>query len=864
MGCINFTAVLMSESLQVWVRNDKGQVYGPLSPPSVELLIDNGVIVGRLQVSTNGMDYMFPGRVPGLRMIFPRETWGDTIVPGDELDAQWGQVAMPAVMSGAAPASAPSGVQAAPVAGPGVPRAGPGVPSAGPGARAPMAGPGARQAPQQRAMSAAQLNAQARASSPSMAGVQPPPPVKSSPSVADFMAPPKPSGSAGDFMRSAAPAPSAPLPKAVTNSPDANMPASGTLEGHPAQQLYYLAGAFELTGLLTLQLSDREISLHFKRGNPEFIDSTHPDDALGTFLVAQRLATADQIAQAQREAGRFGGELLPALFGLGLVNPNSVFTTIGQRASSLLLRALSAESGAFTFDAVELPPAKSMPWGNRWAVYLEALRKLPFNELRRRMASAWDLPVMKAGGRVALADVKLTAQETRALNYFDGVRSLAMLARDVAAEAETIVRTAFLLHPLELVSFASTPVSSTPSPVPRSSPSQSGMPAAARSSPSQPGVPVARPPSQSGVPAAPAAVRPPSQPAVPAVPRPPSLSGVAAVPPRAPVPPPAAAPPRITAPPPTGAPPAAPPRIVAAPPVFPGGAPPVMTPSAPGAVTSAPPMVSSQASRPPVASSASSPGGTPPMVSSQSRSGTGSQAAISRPATGTLPAVELTLPQLQALLVKMKGQTYFEVLGLAKEADVNAVKVAYLKAARSFHPDTVPPDAPPEHAKAKADIFALISEANRTLGDAKLREEYVAELAAGGTGSKIDMEKLLRAEERFSRGQVLANSNNRKYADAVKLFNEAIELFVEEGAYFSWRGYAKYMSMADKVVAKKEAQRDLDTGLKMSPNVDQGHYTLGLIARDAGDKRAAKAHFEKCLQLNPRHIDAARELRTMK
>lgn len=224
----------------------------------------------------------------------------------------------------------------------------------------------------------------------------------------------------------------------------------------------------------------------------------------------------------------------------------------------------------------------------------------------------------------------------------------------------------------------------------------------------------------------------------------------------------------------------------------------------------------------------------------------------------------MTVPQLQALLVKMKEQTFFEVLGISKDADVNAVKVAYLKAARSFHPDTVPSDAPPEHAKVKADIFALISEANRTLGDAKLREEYVAELAAGGPGSKIDMEKLLRAEERFSRGQVLANSNNRKYADAVKLFDEAVELFAEEGAYYSWRAYAKYMAIADKVAARKEAQRDLDTGLKMSPNVDQGHYTLGLIARDAGDKRAAKSHFEKCLQLNPRHIDAAREMRTMK
>ena len=92
----------MSETtLQVWVRNDKGRVFGPLSPPSVELLLDNGIIDGRLQVSTNGIDYVFPGRVPGLRVLFPRALWGDTVVPGEELDAQWSQVVLPAALPAA-------------------------------------------------------------------------------------------------------------------------------------------------------------------------------------------------------------------------------------------------------------------------------------------------------------------------------------------------------------------------------------------------------------------------------------------------------------------------------------------------------------------------------------------------------------------------------------------------------------------------------------------------------------------------------------------------------------------------------------------------------------------------------------------
>ena len=42
------------QPLQIFVRNDKGKVWGPLMPASVELLIDSGVIDGRVQLSTDG------------------------------------------------------------------------------------------------------------------------------------------------------------------------------------------------------------------------------------------------------------------------------------------------------------------------------------------------------------------------------------------------------------------------------------------------------------------------------------------------------------------------------------------------------------------------------------------------------------------------------------------------------------------------------------------------------------------------------------------------------------------------------------------------------------------------------------------
>ena len=209
----------------------------------------------------------------------------------------------------------------------------------------------------------------------------------------------------------------------------------------------------------------------------------------------------------------------------------------------------------------------------------------------------------------------------------------------------------------------------------------------------------------------------------------------------------------------------------------------------------------------------------------------------------------------------MKKQNHFEVLGLKKEADAGAVKIAYLKAARSYHPDTVAPGSPEAVAKLKADIFARISEANAVLSDPKRLEEYVGELNAGGTGNKVDIEKILRAEEVFQKGRILIQA--RKYADALKLFDEAVNCNAEEGEFYAWRGYAKYLAATDRKLVQTDVMRDLNLCIAKNPNVAATYYFLGFIAKANGDEKGALSNFRKCVALDPKHIDAQREVRTM-
>jgi tetratricopeptide (TPR) repeat protein len=580
---------------------------------------------------------------------------------------------------------------------------------------------------------------------------------------------------------------------------DGTIPTNGDLSQTSALHLYYLIGTSDATGLLTLATFDRQIDIHFRKGNPEYVDSNHADDLLTSFLVRAQLATFEQLASADAQKIRFGGELIGALFGLGVLNPATAVTHLTTRACSILFRAFLADSGVFHFEPVDLPANKAMPLGNRWSVLAEQARKVPPMEIRRRMAHLVDNPIMKSGGRLASDQLRLTPQEARALAYFDGVHSLAQLEAAHPNEADVILRVAWMLKDLEAVSFA-------------------GVKLAA---------PQAAPPVVEAEPLLEATVIEAEVVAEPAPPPPP--------PPAVAPPPPVAAPPKPAAPP-------GPPKVAAAGPPRPVGSPgarpppPQLKPAAPAA-----------AAPPPAAPK-------PPPVAA---------AKPAAPAVAPATSLDGELRQLEATLKKMREQNFFELFGLTPKAEAGQIKIAYFKLAKLYHPDTVPPGAPDAYAKLKADIFARIGEANRTLTDDSARLDYIADLEAGGTGGdKIDVAQILAAEEQFNKGMLYVKA--RRYPEAVKILEEAIKGNPEEGEFYAWRGFAKYYTFSDKKAGGAEALKDLAICTKKNPRVAQAYYFHGVIAKSMGDLATAKRMFQKTLELQPDHLDAQRELRLMK
>jgi len=359
---------------------------------------------------------------------------------------------------------------------------------------APMAGPGA--------MAAAKNAANAR-----------PVPAPTPPPVVQKAAPPPVAPEAP--KAAPAPAPSPALEPATVQIPD-----EGLLSDVRVAHLYALAASSGATGLFTFFLNDRQLELFFRKGNPEYVSSNHNDDAIAAYLLSHGLVTPDQLTQAEANKDKYGGELVGALFATGVINAGSAFPVFAQRAQQLLLKALGAESGKFNFVPMELPAHRLMPLGNKWSILLETVRRMPTAELKRRLTECLDLPIMKSGGNINLADLRLTPQETRAMAHVDGVRSLNGLMTDYPQDADNFLRMAFLFRDMELVSFAAAPIAPPP---PVSKPvAAEPAPAAAAPAPAPAAAPAARaaPPKVAPKPAAaaPPKVAPAAKPVTAAAP----------------------------------------------------------------------------------------------------------------------------------------------------------------------------------------------------------------------------------------------------------------------------------------------------------------------------------------------------------
>jgi curved DNA-binding protein CbpA len=204
---------------------------------------------------------------------------------------------------------------------------------------------------------------------------------------------------------------------------------------------------------------------------------------------------------------------------------------------------------------------------------------------------------------------------------------------------------------------------------------------------------------------------------------------------------------------------------------------------------------------------------------------------------------------------------YFIMLELAPDSTPKDAESAYLALAMKWHPDRLPPELLPLREPCSR-IFARLSEAHATLSDKDKRARYM-KLLADGSGSPEMQETIARVVEAtadFMKADVCFKRNDCVQAEALC-----------RRAYAGDPTQADYLAMLAWLISlKPENQtpektgvsiRMLDKAISLSEQCERAYYWRGMLLKRIGRIEAAYRDFRDAVDLNPRNIDAVREMR---
>jgi len=197
----------------------------------------------------------------------------------------------------------------------------------------------------------------------------------------------------------------------------------------------------------------------------------------------------------------------------------------------------------------------------------------------------------------------------------------------------------------------------------------------------------------------------------------------------------------------------------------------------------------------------------------------------------------------------------FAVLGLSHDAGRDEVKRAFIELAKRLHPDRLPRSLLPLQPKA-ARVFDAIREAQEFLLDDVRRAEHAAARAGSAPAGPHDP---AAASEALVAGEMAMR--RREYAQAEVHFRQAYAADPRPATRAA-EAWAVYMDPSRRSEASR-ARAMMIEALKADPDCDRAHYQLGVIARVEGDAERAERHFREAVRSNPRHLEAAQELRLL-
>jgi curved DNA-binding protein CbpA len=201
------------------------------------------------------------------------------------------------------------------------------------------------------------------------------------------------------------------------------------------------------------------------------------------------------------------------------------------------------------------------------------------------------------------------------------------------------------------------------------------------------------------------------------------------------------------------------------------------------------------------------------------------------------------------------------MLDVSRDATHDDVEAAFFGLVKRWHPDRLPPElAPVRHACSR--VFARMSEAHATLTDVQRRANYMR-LVADGSGSpemQATVAKVVEAATAFQKAEVCFRRNDLVQAET--FCRTALADDPTQPDYLALFAWLVALKPENQEPAKAlESIHMLERAIGMSDRCERAYFWRGMLLKRLGKNDAAFKDFRRAVELNPRNIDAAREVR---
>jgi len=208
------------------------------------------------------------------------------------------------------------------------------------------------------------------------------------------------------------------------------------------------------------------------------------------------------------------------------------------------------------------------------------------------------------------------------------------------------------------------------------------------------------------------------------------------------------------------------------------------------------------------------------------------------------------------------------MLGITPDATNEQVTAAYFNLAKAWHPDRQPPEL--AYLKPQvARVFARFNEAYQTLTDQRRRSDYTR-LHRQGQGTPEDQQKIARVVDaalEFQKAEILLRKHDLVGAEL--LAKSAVKADPEQPEYLTllvWiqsqrRGEPPILPEGQTTSHYDDLIKTLDGVLAKEPRYERALFYRGMLLKRAGRIEKSMRDFRLAADINPKNLDAVREVR---